>query len=734
MESSPARPSPDRNWPQVLILLVLPIAVLWRQDNMLFPSPDLIDAWVYLGLFCNLVNFKRSIFPNLYYGSRLSWILPGYFVHHLFSPVIAHYVLHWLVHSIATVSLFWILRLTGNRRSAFLTAIFFCMYPLVWYATGSDYVDGAGVAYCLLAMALLTRAAVQSQWTWSLLLGGLAIACMVYTNLFLVVLIPLLFLFFVALRWIWNRTPLIQSAVYGALWLGGGFAIVTVVLGAINVVIDGNFWFYAPSLRFLGRMMGIKNPWFVSIWAPEGLWPWLWLPALAAAIAIVLFPFQLRDRSKEGESRVLFSVLFLAVLALMGFIQSRGTPALALRYYACYLLPFLFPFLGVSFWGAIDKLGSRTYALICCGAIVMSGVLWSDYSRHFAPIWPTSVRELAWITTGIFSLVLIVRDKLAGTLFALAGCVLLIWEAQYLPPPNSVPLSAMTPSGPHAFRSDYERIMRARERIESVRDGNPIRFLYDDKEPAFLDYRALNSTYHSEYTQLGASPDHACDAHMEPGDLLVVLSDRATLAQQAASTLDNCWHKFGMTVDRLPSVTFSRGGHAYSMTLLKAAPNTSTRHSIEGTFDSAGNGFLQRAAVPGFLPLERWKAWVNKEERSTIEHVRDGFAVRTPDGQHAWGAMYAPLIAQTPGRYRFSLKYKPESGHFAFGIYAGDLSKWLGVATEGRQVSGNESEMSVWVDLRQGELILPRIENDDLTGNHPASFVMRQFTAIVVDP
>jgi hypothetical protein len=44
----------------------------------------------------------------------------------------------------------------------------FCVNPWLWAATGWDYGDGAGIAYCLLTMALLTRAAVRPPGKWSL--------------------------------------------------------------------------------------------------------------------------------------------------------------------------------------------------------------------------------------------------------------------------------------------------------------------------------------------------------------------------------------------------------------------------------------------------------------------------------------------------------------------------------------------------------------------------------------
>lgn len=703
-----------RVWPYILSVLLLPLIVVWHQDNTLFPPPGQVDTWVYLGFFRNLANFKQTLFPGTYYGSRLSWILPGYVVHSLFSPIVANYVLHLMVHLLATVSFFTILRLTVGVRTAFLATMVLSVNPLLWNATGWDYVDGAGVAYCLLTMALLTRAALQPVRKWSLLLGGMALAGSVYTNVVWSGFTPFLFTYYIALAWIWHRAPPVRSFRYLCLWLGAGFAIVTAVFGGINYRIDGNFWFYAPSLRTLSAVELDKNPWYVSAWAPEGLWPWLWFTALAALTAIVLLALQIRRKAPERDAvSMLLSVELLLAMALMGCVQSIGTPVLGLRYYASYLLPFAFPVIGVSFFAAVEKMSQRTYVLICCGAGVVFGAVWYDYSGHLTPIWPHAVRETAWVGAGFFAMALMFRQRIAGTLLALAGCAIFMSEVRFtLKAPLTTDVRNKPPVSPHEYRRNYERTMRSREIIESVRNGNPIRFWYDGHEPAFLDYTALNSTYLYAFTWLGAKPEkRACDSAAEPGDLVVVSSGNDAVQERARRMLGDCWVKLGMTA--LPvAKLFSSGDASYSTIVLRATP--SLRRPLQAVFDSAGSGNMQLAEklTPATLPLDRWKE---------------------SHGEHGWGAIYAPLIAPMAGRYRFALKYKAGSGHFRFGGYAGDSSRWLAVTTVGRALAERDFEIAIWVELQRGEAILLRIENDDETGDRPASFLMEQLTAIEID-
>jgi hypothetical protein len=218
----------------VVAVLLLPLLVLWHRDNVLYSPPLHTDPWFYLGFFKDLVDFKRDLFPGSHMGSRYSWILPGYLVHLLFSPVAANFILHLTVHSIAVLSLFSILRATAGARAAFLTAMVFSLHPWLWAATRWDYVDGPDIAYCLLAMALLTRSARQPVRRGSLLLAGMALAGMLYTNLSWITIAPLLLLYYIALVRAWHRTPMIRSLLAACLWSGAGFGIVTVAFCGVN--------------------------------------------------------------------------------------------------------------------------------------------------------------------------------------------------------------------------------------------------------------------------------------------------------------------------------------------------------------------------------------------------------------------------------------------------------------------------------------------------------------------
>src|SRR5215471_9044342 len=354
-----------RIWPYRAAILLLPAIVLWHQDNSLFAPPGQIDTWVYFGYFRNLVNFKRDLFPNLYYGTRLSLILPGWLLHSLLPPVAASTIFHLAMFWVAALSLFHTLRLTVGPRTAFLTTLIFGASPQVWYAVGWDYFDGIGITYCLLALALFTGAATRPGRRWPLIAAGGLIAGLVYSNLVWAALAPITISYYAGLAWTWNRPPGKRLILDICLWCGAGFLIVTAAFCAINYAIDGTLWFYGPSLHIVPHITHATQP-TTSPWTEHGLMSWLWLTAVAAVAALL----QLALRPRRAVP-MLFSAQLLAALAVYCYLQPKTFSVLGISFYAALLLPFDFLAIGCAFWSAIETATHRAWLAICCLASML---------------------------------------------------------------------------------------------------------------------------------------------------------------------------------------------------------------------------------------------------------------------------------------------------------------------------------------------------------------------------
>src|ERR1035437_6603962 len=350
-------------------ILLLPLVTVWRHDDPLFSPLWYSDTWFYLGYFRDLVSFKRDLFPGFYYGSRLSWILPGYLAHRILPPLFANAVLHLGVHTVATLSLFRILRSTAGVRAAFLTAVLFSAYPWYWCATGWDYPSGPGIAYLLLGMACLTAAAEMPSRRWPLTLAGMSLAGAVISQLFLAAFLPLVLLNSAGTAWA-HRAPLKPTLIQAAIWLAVRFLATTVPLCAINgFLIDGNFWFWSASFRTAGAVLQ-NYVWIESIWREYGLVPWLWLLIASAAVAVVPFCRWRSAVNRRDLAGLMVSAQFLLAFAFMAAMQMRGITLVGHYYYACYLIPFAFLVIGHSFWQAAEKMHTSAY-VVACGAVVV---------------------------------------------------------------------------------------------------------------------------------------------------------------------------------------------------------------------------------------------------------------------------------------------------------------------------------------------------------------------------
>jgi hypothetical protein len=717
-ESPPA--APVRTWPYVLAVLLLPAIVLWRQDNTLFTGVGYLDPWFYVGFFRNLANFKGSAFPFTYYGSRLSWILPGALIHSLFSPVAANCILHLAVQSVAAVSLFATLRIAAGARRAFLATLVFSVNPWLWNATGWDYVDGVGIAYCLLAMALLTSAAARPVKRGTLVAAGMALAALVYSNLFWVALAPLLPLYYIALAWMWRRTPAIRSFLSLCLWFGAGCAIVTVAFGGINRLLDGHFWFYAPSVLAGLSLAGQKYVWSESIWIDHTLAPWLWLSVIAGITGLVLVPHRLRrPLTGSNAAGLLFAAQWLLAMGFMGIMQARGSQAVGLSYYASYMLPFSFLAIGTSFWPAAEKISQARYVLICCAAAVVFGAIWYDYAAIVLPTWQGAVWQIVLVGGGALVLGLALRQRTVGILLAIAGLAVFTSLARF-----------GTPKDPHTYRRQYEALMRARERIESVRHGRYVRFWYSANDPAVRDQDALIATYLWSASIWGNRfPEPPRDVDAPPGTLFVVLSSQSHDSELARKTLSQCWEPYGMRAAPVENDVIERGSYRYTMALLTAESDPARWRPLDAVFEADGKGHLQpmaSSAAPAAFPLNRWTGLKEQHPRG----VAAGLLMHTPGVLGTLVAKYPALVAASAGRYRFALRYKQENGEPGFGASVGNGSPWLILATEGHPVA-DDREMDFWVDLKSGQEIHLGIMHNGAAGP-PASFLLKAVTAVEV--
>lgn len=331
------------------------MALALLNSDWLWGAP-IRDPWIYYGYFKRLPLYL-STYLGSYFSSRLSVLIPGWIVHRALSPLLGHLVLHFAFVWGALGAFYVATRGLLGRRSALFSSVVLAAHPFFLIALGDNYVDGFGIAYTLLALAVLTRAARSASPAWLLATAGGVGVLIVSANLFYVVFLPFLGAHYLVLR---GRTPsrkLLQAA--GWLVLGAGAVLAALCL--TSKAIGGRPLFFLSSTSFAGTLLRLRhsNPVVSTVgnWLPRAVW--LVFPGLVlAGVPLALRRFRgdwTREFAWSQAAGVGFALVMLAVQA------SPVAWVLEWWYYASLLIPFTF----ISFAGQlkvwIDELSEETF-------------------------------------------------------------------------------------------------------------------------------------------------------------------------------------------------------------------------------------------------------------------------------------------------------------------------------------------------------------------------------------
>jgi hypothetical protein len=554
-----------------LVLLLIPAIVLTSDQSLIFNFAGYLDPWIYYSFFHHLPELKR-LFPNTYYGSRLSWILPGYLIYHIFPRLQANYVLHLLVWYTCVLSMYVVIKEIADRRSALLSATVFGFCPYLWKATGWDYVDGAGLAYYMLTVACLVMASRSSLSRTLLFIAGITAAAAVYCNLFLALLVPFLFTCWLALR---SARGCGWSLKDVAIWTGLGALLLTVALGIVNHRLDGIYQFYLPSIRFANG--AVRGPYPRPIGDSAWIWHahWLILPGLTLLAGAFACLRSLRRKGLRQRMLLAFYVnsAFCAI-ALLCF-QVRFGPVLEYFYYVSYLLAPSFLFLGAYFFKLPNEVGSAAFAATMTWCIGVSSVVWWDRQQL---VWHWLTR-LGWgvplVLIGVgFAAKIVWPNRLVSLFMAMTAAGVLFVCSR-------APSNLIFSSGPRETEEAFFRITDAMEVCETIRHGHMIRFWLESNDPNNQEFASIASAYLYGFSLFSVSFPEPGDPQLIAGSpVLVVISSAprvAERAEQAARRANICEKLRGET-------TISRGGVRYTLAFLDVGAEHCNASATIGVF------------------------------------------------------------------------------------------------------------------------------------------------------
>jgi hypothetical protein len=694
------------------VLLILPVLLAIVNPNWLYSRAGYIDPWFYFGYFQHLGALKTS-FRDLYYGSRLPWVLPGHLAYRYLSPVLANYVLHFGFYYAATFSVYSLLKRAVGRKNALLGAILFGTHSAFLVAIGWDYVDGAGITYNLLALASVARATEPRSRRFWLTLAGAAASAMVYTNLFLVVFLPFHMSFVLLVTRPQSSRRLLLLIVDGMQWLIYGSALVTVLLGTINYVLDGNFWFYTPSLTAFFRLASKPNPWRVEgvEWVMRAYW--LGVPA-AVAVASVVYVLRRfwRKTMKWGDFRLFFVVQYLAAASVMVVWYSLGGVGLQLPYYASYLIPSMF--LAVASMTGIpeDQLRPRVYwsAIFATVAIFAFSIWLAGSSVTYALASTGFVTLIAVPALGLAASV-IFPERWYSLLIALLG--LFVYQIAYLD-------DRLQPA-----RHSWERIVKGAQACWPYVESGPTYFWYDQNEPFGGEFTAINSIYLWGFSYIGPKfPALEVPTRLHSGATVVLLSS-SDLAVETAKRVLNEHHLEGRAVN---TTRIGQAPALYNLTFFNLRPvgdeEGITVDQHEGTYDLVP---WKTVDAPAFPP-SGWRL----DGTPRIAQQHDGTLVTTADRRYAYGSLYGPLRAKRGGTYRFALRYRIISGGILYGGMAADMSHNLGRADLPPPTPSHTQMATYEVELNAGDSVVLLIANDPPRQHGSSTYLIESVHGTVV--
>lgn len=485
-----------------LLIILLVSLGSWCINTYSFNSPASFDPWYFVGYFLNLQDLLRD-FSWAYQGSRLSWILPGYAAYQMFPPAIANYLLDGLLYYVCTFSIYFILKQLFSARVGLVVSVLIGFYSFFLFATGWDYVDGAGIAYYLLTFLFLTWAGKTANWKIPLFCSGISLTCLIVSNLFWITFIPNLVLYYFLINSKYRKNPILPGILIPAL----SSLLVFLIFCFITYRINGQFNFIYPQFSVATRLATYDsnaNPIRNFIEFSASTWytyPFLQIHITIFALSLLsLFKAFLRkinllkrvenkNWGNEYNATLLQLNLVISFIVVVIWRDTYGQPLLASLWYVSVLIPATFLALGSQILGLVDRL-SRKHFFILLTVIV--GVSLCSYKIRLPEIISSEkVLILLACTITILSIFLLIRrvgESLSISVLALVSILVMNWI--------TIPANAITREQFQTNRDSFivvTQFVRMMQALE-IRPANLLLW-YSSEDPEIWYYRAIHRTY-----------------------------------------------------------------------------------------------------------------------------------------------------------------------------------------------------------------------------------------------
>jgi hypothetical protein len=629
----PAATAPPRraafDWGYAAVLLV-PLALLLVSTDWLFPTDiNHVDSWLYYGYIRHPRQALRD-YPHLYFGDRLSWILPASAAHHLLPPLAAHWVLKLTFFAVTLLAFYHVVKGVSGRRAAFLATVLFGCYPVSLLAAGWYYIDGAAVCYYVLALAFLLSAGRGTGAARCLhaAAGGACLAAALVAYLQLVLLVPSLLAFWAVVTWAARRRLALPRLLLDAGCMAAGGVCLVALFACYGRLAQGEWHYFRATLDYASRYnLREAAQWLRPVSIRQLAFDyWLAVPITVCAGAAVTLAVRAARRQLFAQPAATFWVAnAVGVLLLLAVLrETRGLPMLDSFAYPYLLAPMWFLALGSLMAAACAGLSPRGFAVLAAGCLALGVLpLARQVVPHLIPFrGPSWVMPALW-AVGLAACTWLALRPRGGP--ALAGFLAGLWCVSTF---GVVPAVAPYWYSDTGGRRAYLGVTEGVARLDRALGGRPYWVWLSPCDPHFFYLRGLFAAHlafadrwpHETAPQV--QPEEA--NLVGPGNMVVVLS---SLGRDLAERTTAALAQHGVDCKVIGEEQVGVGSWAYTLTYLE----TDARR-------------LEAELGPALVPPERLTV-----TDSTASGGRYRWAAR---GQRGTVLVFGPGFGLPAGRYR----------------------------------------------------------------------------------
>jgi len=329
----------------LLLVLSIPFILLAANNEWLFPYGNPSDGWINKNYFYDTGNDFEPLY-TYYKATRLSWIVKGYLLHQLFSPLVAHYVLHLTLYCAYLAAFYLTIRYLMNRHVAVITTIVFGTYSQ-FHAVISfewDYQTHDGVTNQLLTLLFMLIATRSAKWRLWLVLAGAAWASALQTT-YLGIFIPAVVFWYLYLNRLHGRNPVLASGLY----ILFGAVAVTLLYCLASYLLGGPFFFFMalinPLLAFgfeggFAYHIGYWQPFEYILQHSKGLVMPLYATIISACFLVVILVKGQKGPSMDSILAALIPLLVAFAMSVALHLMGHGQ--LSNDHIIAYMSPFVF--------------------------------------------------------------------------------------------------------------------------------------------------------------------------------------------------------------------------------------------------------------------------------------------------------------------------------------------------------------------------------------------------------